>query len=80
MERKFKSGDKVLLNSDTDENTPMTVRDYSIDEFNRNPANEGLGEFFSEQMKGLVVCEWRDNKNCFYREEFHEEELRLADS
>ena len=46
MARKFKTGDKVRLTSDTEANIPMTVDGYQIDE----PRSLVSGEKFSDNV------------------------------
>ncbi len=76
MERKFKTGDVVVrLASDTEENTPMTVRGYVYDIEISNPRNAMLKETLRATYERLVRCDWRDKMDVPHQKDYHEDEL-----
>lgn len=75
MARKFKTGDVVRLASDTEENTPMTVRGYVYDFEVSNPLNAMLKETLRATYEGLVRCDWRDKNDVPHQKDYHEDEL-----
>lgn len=75
MERKFKSGDKVRLVSDTEENSVMTISGYVFDIEMSYPPNTVLRDTLCLIYEGLVRCEWVDKNNSQHKNDYFEEEL-----
>lgn len=75
MERKFKTGDKVRLVSDTMANIEMTVRGYASDLARNNPTVAPYMGDFQKHLNGKVVCDWRDKNDCPQSENYYEDEL-----
>lgn len=75
MERKFKTGDKVRLVSDSSENQPMTVKGYALELAEKNPTSSPFMGDWRKTLEDMVVCDWRDRTDRPQEKEYHEEEL-----
>lgn len=76
MERKFKTGDVVVrLASDTEENTPMTVRGYADEIAKKDPTSSPFMGDFKAELEGLVRCDWRDKFDVPHQKDYYEDEL-----
>lgn len=74
MQRKFKTGDKVILKSDTKSNQPMTVNGYQIDE-PQYAINGFILEHDCPTLCDRVQCVWRDNEDKPHKEYYNENAL-----
>lgn len=73
---KFHTGDVVRLNSDTIENTPMTIGAYYWETI-----KQGLFafDFLTEEEKHKVKCVWRDKNDNYFERWLSDEALSLVD-
>ena len=68
-DRKFKTGDHVILVSDTDQ-VPMTVRQYVADYKQSISLDKSM-------VDGFLVCDWRDSLSKPHQKQYKEDELKL---
>lgn len=74
---KFSIGDKVILNSDNESNTLMTINGYLKDEARYNQAFI-LGMLTEAELK-TTKCVWRDDNNSPCEEYYHEDALTIVE-
>ncbi|MBR5736394.1 MAG: hypothetical protein IKX60_06360 [Bacteroidales bacterium] len=74
QDTKFKAGDVVRLNSDTEKNTPMTISAYYWE-----TVKQGLFTFdlLTEEEKHKVKCVWRDKEDVSHTEWFSDKALTI---
>ena len=72
---KFKTGDKVILVSDSDKAIPMTVLTYSIDTLPGRKVPETMSDVFPKDFEKMVICVWRDRNGKPQQETFYEDML-----
>ena len=71
---KFKTGDVVRLNSDTDNCIHMTVFGYAAKEGSMQAL---AGKDLGYDLTKMVICDWRDVNGKNYQVKYHEDELTL---
>lgn len=81
MERKFKTGDVVRLNSDSDkiaDNYPMTVRMYSVEGGILSASR--TKDLYGNSADKIVICDWRTDNGNRLQNEFLEDQLEKYSS
>ena len=76
MEHKFKIGDVVRLNSDSDkiaDNYPMTVRLYSVESGILSASR--VKDLYGNLADKVVICDWRTDNGNRLQKEFLEDQL-----